>query len=329
MHFNATVARLDVMRTFKSIGAKKLNFYNIDIRIPKLRGLLQRICDLLLSLYYLLRIHPHDKVYFQYPFLSPSLLIIATLFKFKNAEIIYLIHDLESVRYSDCNSLNKKDLKVLNSADRLLVHTDKMKQLLQNKGVTSIMVPIQLFDYYSDDSYIEEKVITTSYSHTIAFAGNLSKSQFLKELDHSDIPNQISFNLYGVKPDWNITNPQIDYQGKFSPEHTAMIHAGWGLVWDGNTINTCSGDLGEYLKIISPHKLSLYLAAGIPVIVWKQSAQAELVQNHHLGIVVNTISEIYPILKSITNQEYSCLLRNARKCGNKLRNGAFLKNKVL
>ena len=34
----------------------------------------------------------------------------------------------------------------------LLVHTDAMKQKLEELGVTTPMRVIQLFDYYSDDS---------------------------------------------------------------------------------------------------------------------------------------------------------------------------------
>ena len=50
----------------------------------------------------------------------------------------------------------------------------------------------------------------------------------------------------------------------------------------------CTGQYGEYLKINSPFKFSLYLAANRPVVVWSKSALASYVKEYKLGICVDS-----------------------------------------
>ena len=54
----------------------------------------------------------------------------------------------------------------------------------------------------------------------------------------------------------------------------------FGLVWDGTSLDGCNGRYGEYLKFNNPHKTSLYLSCGIPVIIWKEAALADFVEEH-------------------------------------------------
>ena len=54
------------------------------------------------------------------------------------------------------------------------------------------------------------------------------------------------------------------------------MEGSFGLVWDGISVETCAGVYGEYLKVNNPHKTSLYLASGIPVIIWKEAAWLSL-----------------------------------------------------
>ena len=109
-----------------------------------------------------------------------------------------------------------------------------------------------------------------------------------------------------------------------------LIHlqGGFGLVWDGDSAHTCSGMYGEYLKINNPHKASLYLASGFPIIVWSQSALADFVRNNNCGIFVNSLFEIEETLKSISEGEYQELIKNSKMIGRKIRQGHYLKTAV-
>lgn len=325
--YNATVARMDVVKTFKSVGAKFINWHPLlIIDVPKIKGLVWKLCDIFQGLETLPKFHDGDEVYFQYPHLGHCLTKIVKLLKMRKVKVTLLVHDLEFLRYPNMVG-GEKQIKLLNSVDELLVHTSQMKERLAHLGVTTTMKSMTLFDYYAVDPYrnINEQL---EVKKVIAFAGNLNKSVFLRKLDTVEIPSDFTFRLYGVKPMVKYNNSKISYQGKFLPEHTGTIHAGWGLVWDGEDVGTCSGTLGEYLRLISPHKLSLYLASGIPVIVWSQCAHAQFVRANHVGITVDKISDAYGIINSITDDQYIKMANNARHIGDKLRNGEFLKRLI-
>lgn len=76
-----------------------------------------------------------------------------------------------------------------------------------------------------------------------------------------------------------------------------------GLVWDGESVDSCTGQYGEYLKINSPFKFSLYLAANRPVVVWSKSALASYVKEYKLGICVDSLKDIEKTIKSLTIDE--------------------------
>ena len=87
------------------------------------------------------------------------------------------------------------------------------------------------------------------------------------------------------------------------------------MVWDGDSIDTCSGNFGQYLKYNNPHKLSLYLSSGLPVVIWKQAAQAEFVKKHNVGICVENLKEAENIICNIKEQDYKIL----QDCVNKIK----------
>ena len=105
----------------------------------------------------------------------------------------------------------------------------------------------------------------------------------------------------------------VHYQGAFSPDELPnRLHGGFGLVWDGDSPHTCSGMYGEYLKMNNPHKASLYLASGFPIIVWRQSALAEFVRKNHCGILVDSLFEIADCLNSIDEEDFQELIKNSK-----------------
>lgn len=115
------------------------------------------------------------------------------------------------------------------------------------------------------------------------------------------------------------------FPGDIVPKH---ISSNFGLVWDGESLEDCDkgGNFGQYLRINNPHKFSLYIAAGIPVIVWKKSALANFVQKNGIGICIDSISDIDNVMKKITQNEYKSLLMNVALLQEKVTTGFFLRN---
>ena len=106
------------------------------------------------------------------------------------------------------------------------------------------------------------------------------------------------------------------------------VNTGFGLVWDGASIDKCDGNWGEYLKWNNPHKFSLYMACGIPVFVWKKSALATFVKQNEVGIVINSLKEIENIFKNMTKKDYIKYVKNVEKIQKRVIEGQFLNDAI-
>lgn len=241
----------------------------------------------------------------------------------KEAKVVFLVHDVQLLRYNSTN----KEIRKLNNASMLLVHTKAMAKKLKEMGVIIPMHIMWLFDYYADDP-MPPVTAVMQHKHEIVFAGNLTKSTFLHQLVDDKTLSNLHFKLYGIHDstlDFTKTT-HIKYVGVFEPEHTSSIIGGWGLVWDGDSIDTCSGDMGEYLRYNSSHKTSLYLASGIPIIVWEQSSLAQWVEENNVGMTISSIHDISHVLSALSEEDYAEKIKNAQSIGEKLKQGDFLKN---
>ena len=87
----------------------------------------------------------------------------------------------------------------------------------------------------------------------------------------------------------------------------------------------CTGQTGEYLRINNPHKTSLYLAAGFPVIIWKQAALAPFIVENGLGLAVDSLEELPRLLEQLTDEEYRGFVANVASFGALLRRGAYIR----
>lgn len=215
--------------------------------------------------------------------------------KNKNCKIIMLIHDIDSLRFKRIRKINK-EIKKLNQADILIAHNYKMKEWLLENGITKKIVDLKIFDYIINPTLKINLSEKTNFKYwNIVFAGNLSidKSAFIYKLDNIFTDN-INLNLYGPNLENNILNENIHYHGKFLPEELpGKINGDYGLIWDGISVDKCSGAVGEYMKYNNPHKLSLYIASGIPVIVWKESAISKFVKDNKIGIIIENLNDLH------------------------------------
>lgn len=232
---------------------------------------------------------------------------------------IAFIHDLEGLRSNNI-SVEKKEIAFLKTCKYIVCHNDKMKKYLVENGVDSNRIFIlEIFDYLCELEKTENthnnKIINLIYT------GNLSKATFLNQLEEAKMNFKI--NVYGVGND-QFFNKKIRYKGKYLPDEIpSKIEGDLGLVWDGNYDDTLDSDgLKNYTKYNCPHKLSCYLAANVPVIVWDKSAMAEFVKKQNVGY---TVSNLYDI-NNINLKDYNIKLKNAIKIGEKIRSGFYTKS---
>ena len=268
----------------------------------------------------LLRKTKDSIVVIQYPMMN-ILPFSFCSFLFKRLHSIAVVHDIRS--YCHLSKYREKELKILNCFDTLIVHNESMQKQLQADGVKAKMVTLGCFDYLLD----KDMKIKNIEKNSIIFAGNLNKSLFLKQLNQLNLKS-IKFNLYGGQKPEIIYNQFIEYKGRFAPSDISSIEGEWGLVWEGDSIETCNGVYGEYLTLIAPHKLSLYLACGLKIICWEQSAMADMVFQNGLGITINSLDEIENKLIALPKESYEQIEKNVQTISMKLRKGAQLQTAI-
>lgn len=231
----------------------------------------------------------------------------------RGVNIIYFIHDLDSFRGLSVNI----ERRFLVLGDVAIAHNERMRDYVRDAyGIPA--VSLDVFDYLLPSQ-------ASTYRGPrdgIDVAGNLSREKAgylydggLRELS----PN---LNIYG--PNCDTASCSGRYMGCFPSDTLPSMLAGrFGLVWDGDSPETCTGLSGEYLKINNPHKLSLYLACGIPVFIWNQAAEAEFVKASDIGVAISNIPEALEKYRTITAERYGELSGNARAVGEKLRSGYY------
>ncbi len=273
----------------------------------------------------------NDVLILQFPLLWHSLktLILTKLLRKRKFKAYLLIHDIESLRNRSIKSF--QDVKyailhflqnktVLERVDGIIAHNDKMKAVLVQLGIPEEkIISLEIFDYLIPDYEVKK----TYEKRTVLLAGNfdIKKAKYARQL-----PDNPEFSIFGINFEEEKLPQNVHYKGAFSPEELPYyLEGGFGLVWDGDSPYTCSGMFGEYLKMNNPHKASLYLASGFPIIVWRQSALSDFVTKNNCGILVDSLFEIAERLDSISNDEYEELIRNSKKIGDNIRNGHYLK----
>lgn len=249
----------------------------------------------------------------------------------KKFHIIMLIHDLDMYRAWTANT-EIIEMALLQFSKVVIAHNDYMKDYLVSKGIDKKkIVNLEIFDYLVDKTQNEAKRQPPIFGRSIIVAGNLmeSKCGYLYKLINR---NKDYLDIYGVNYIYENQSdkfPYVKYHGAFpAPVLPQIISGGFGLVWDGDSLEECSGNYGEYLKINNPHKTSLYLASGIPVAIWSQAALANFVEKNKVGITIDNLYQAADKITLITQEEYNTMKKNAEMIGTKLKNGEFSKKAI-
>ena len=273
-----------------------------------------------------------DELVIQFPIIHHTFFISRLIKQAqkRGAKFYLLIHDVETLRHAAGSEVKFRhkvrnyfqEKKALMSVDGIIVHNDIMKKVLVSQGVPADkMVSLEIFDYLIPN--FEEKTAPQK-DQPIIVAGNLNptKSGYLY-----DLPEQPAYNLYGVGYDESRALKNTTYFGSFMPDDLpAALQGSFGLVWDGDSSETCQGSYGNYLCFNNSHKASLYLASGFPLVVWKESALAHFILEKSCGIAVTSLHDLEAVLQNLSEKEYADLSENARRIGKDLREGYYLRS---
>lgn len=285
-------------------------------------GKVETFCRKLFSVANLLiKLKRNDVLIIQYPF-KKFYTTYCRIAKLKHARTITLIHDLGTFRRKKLSA--KEEISRLNRSDYIIAHNEKMKMWLTENGCKCRIGCLKIFDYLSD--YQNQNEDHHRPYNRIAYAGGLYKRKNAFLYDAGKAIEGCVLDLYGKGDlDTNLMGENIKVHGRIDPDSfIENVDDDWGLIWDGDTMNGCNGTWGNYLRYNNPHKTSFYLRAGLPVIVWKESAMAPFILEHNIGIAVDSLNEIPSVIKDLTEDEYTQKLDNTQRIKTQLQEGAYL-----
>ena len=319
-------ARLDIEKTMDKMGYQPIGNYST---ISK-----NRILHFLRTITFVLGIPIYlkkgDILIIQYP--TKYYNTICRIAHLCKAYTITLIHDLGCFRQKH-NSV-KKEINRLNKTDALITHNlNYSNWLCQNGfiGYNKKKSPILLhaFDFLSKANSPNRKQDWPT--HKITYAGQLAirKNRFL--YDWGNLADEYNINIYGKGFDSSkaASSQKFNIKGFMHPEKLISHSEGdFGLVWDGDSVDCCSGNWGEYLKLNAPHKVSLYIRCGLPIIIWRKAAMASFIKENGIGICIDSLHEINSIYKHLTKEDYFMMCDNISRISHLMSEGYYFNRAI-
>ena len=339
-------AKTDIERTLQGMGARNLGlrttFYD-----NKVVAFLLNLVGIVKMLFC---IRKGDKLVLQYP-VKKYFSFICRVAHWRKAKIIVVIHDLMSLHRKRITL--ETELSRLSKGDVIIASNEKMQEWLAAQGLQRPMTALGLFDYletlpqplpcregsnYSQDSKAKENTVCKVSSplptreglgespFSLIYAGALvmRKNSYLLELankaEHFDL--HIYGNADGL-PGIEKAPHAVCYPFTPADEFIRNADGDFGLVWDGDSLETCQGDFGEYLRYNSPHKVSFYLRAGLPVIIWRKAAVASIIEQEGIGITISSIAELEQRLQTLTTEDLERMRNNVARVSQRLASGQY------
>lgn len=245
--------------------------------------------------------------------------------KEKHTRFIVIIHEVEGLRKTYFEPYREKEFQsILAIGDVFIVHNEVMRQYFLDLGIEEErVISLDIFDYLDLQVNVKKE-----FERTVTIAANLDliKSPYLVRIKELDT---LKIHLYGPHYTKEIVkgSKNIIYHGSLPAEAISQkLDRGFGLIWDGDSIETCSGGTGEYLKYNNPHKLSLYLSSGLPVIIWSQAAESQFVLKHGVGFCVDSLYEVADRLEQMSEEQYMTYVQKAELLSQKLKDGYYFKD---
>ncbi len=281
--------------------------------------------------YALLRLPYKGTLFTQYP-LNKFRSYVLFVARLKRCKIITIVHDVRFLKGK--SSSPTKELNKIIRSDAIIVHNDAMKKWFLDQNVKIPVIVLGIFDYLLNDGLPKQNENDNNEQpFEVVYAGGFGggKNSYIYDLDTLE-KKDFRMKLYGVGFDeqkLQVSKKEsiLLYQGVFPANQVAYhIKGSFGLVWDGISTEECSGQYGQYLKFNNPHKTSLYILCGLPVIVWDKAAISKFILENGLGFVVSNLSDLSDLLHNITQAEYQTMKANVEKVRTKIISGGYLED---
>jgi hypothetical protein len=313
-------AKTDIEQILSTLGYKNAGLTQTTCSNPVI-GFVRTFAGVVRTFF---TVSANDIVVLQYPF-KKYYSFVCKIVHFKKGKVITIVHDLGTFRRKKLTA--EKEINRLSHSDVLIVHNDSMNAWLRSHGYSKSMVCLNLFDYLSASENHRRRTLDDQ-PVKVVYAGSLSyrKNKFLYDLGR--MVSKWQFELYGSGFEENRIreNRYFRYNG-FVPSDRLIeqVDAHFGLIWEGDSLLTCSGDFGDYLRWNNPHKASLYLRCNLPLIVWEESALARFVAVNGIGISIRSLTDVDTVLTSLSAESYEKMRKNVQRINERVAAGYYIK----
>ncbi|TYC47758.1 hypothetical protein ESZ50_11460 [Weissella muntiaci] len=300
----------------ETIGFKVINYYNVPNMMPS-----YTIMDTYISAWFGM-VRPGDLVVVQFPdrMLNYQYFprLMEYLHKIDEVKIVAFVHDIPTYFEEETYFSENRWLQALRGFDALIVHNEKMANQLRQDGVDVPMVKLGVFDFLYDGPVQEKHFDTKAY---------LVTGRRVKDLVRMTNNLTTKFEIFG-----NVDKQKQDnliYRGSHPEEKIiAEIDGGFGIVSITGGMNL-SNSWNFYGTLNNPFKLSFYLAAGIPIVVGKDSAHAMWIENENIGLAVDSMAELDHKLNNLSEVDYLKMIDNVKPIRDSVISGFFTKRALL
>lgn len=315
--FDATrQAKQDIANIGEAMGYKVANIFRYNDVGESDDAMLARIDGITAA------VERGDMLVYQFPSLNSGrfdMLFVDQMHR-RGVKLVCLVHDVATMRDQQAPTWID-EIGYFNKCDVLIVHNRRMVDKLKELGVTTPMVCQYLLDYL-DDSHEPDKYETqpADFKRGVVLAGNILKSRYLADWDH-ETPITV-FGVTDEELDEKLAaNPKIDFRGQlWRWDLIQQMPRTFGLAWDSDT---SSYKYNDYTQYNHPHKVSMYLSHGLPVIIWRQAAVADIIVKNHLGIAIDSLDQLDDAIQNISDEELATMLHNVGEFGKLIRDGWF------
>lgn len=253
---------------------------------------------------------------------------LLTYCRLKGLRLLGLIHDLHALRFG---ASQVREIAILRLFDGLISHNPVMSRWLRQAGIHRPVVDLQLFDYLlapSPEPPVSWHESAWSGPLKVLCAGNLShgKARYIYDPCLAEVDG-VEISLFGAffEPE-RMPPSHVRYQGVFDPDAPALdARYHFGLVWDGDSARSVEGNFGKYMRYNNPHKVSLYVALGLPMVVWEEAAIAGFVLAQGMGVAISDLRELGEIMRRLSQADYARMVAQVGRLQGQVTQGHFLR----
>lgn len=263
-------------------------------------------------------IRDNDIVFFQSPSWNGDAFdaeLVKEIRHHRNIRLGIFIHDVMVMMTGGTEEDYREITEIYNKADLIIVPTEDMLDFLRKRGLKVKKTLIQPMW----DLPFEEELRSPEFSRRILFSGSPEKFGFVSRWSY-DIPLWVFADGDSAGSDLEEYGQNVHFEGW--KDTTSLLleytRGGFGLVWSRE-------QQSDHYKSSQPHKLSGYLAAGIPVIIQRGLPHARTVADYELGYVVDSLDEAADKVRTVAEEEFRRLAGNTKNISDLIRGGFFTK----